>query len=80
MAYLVVALGGSRNRYARGNALPWRIIIMMVAGMLVFYFLVALLLSFIAVPEEAERRLPLEEGDGEGGRRGRDGAAAGAGG
>ena len=65
MAYLVVALGGSRNRYARGNALPWRIIIMVVAGMLVFYFLVALVLSFLAVPEEQEQRLPLEEGNGE---------------
>ena len=65
MAYLIVALGGNRNRYARGTALPWRIIIVMVAGMLVFYFLVALLLSFIAVPEEQEQRLPLTEGDGE---------------
>ena len=65
MAYLLAVLGGNRNRYARGNALPWRIIILMVAGMLVFYFLVALLLSFIAVPEEEAQRLPLGEGDGE---------------
>ena len=65
MAYLIVALGGSRNRYARGNALPWRIIIMIVVGMLVFYFLVALVLSFLAMPDEAEQRVPLAEGDGE---------------
>ena len=65
VAYLIVVLGGNRNRYARGTTLPWRIIIVMVAGMLVFYFLVALLLSFIAVPEEEQQRLPLAEGDGE---------------
>lgn len=65
MAYLIVALGGKRNRYARGTALPWRIILLMVAGMLVFYFLVALLLSFIAVPEEEPGQRPAVEGDGE---------------
>ena len=65
MAYLVVALGRHRNRYARGAALPWRIIILMVVGMMVFYFLVALLLSFIAVPEEEPGQRPLVEGDGE---------------
>lgn len=65
MAYLLVALGGHRNRYARGTALPWRIIILVVAGMLVFYFLVALMLSFIAVPEEEPGQRPLVEGEGE---------------
>ena len=65
MAYLIAALGGKRNRYARGAALPWRIIILMVVGMMVFYFLVALMLSFIAVPEEEPGQRPLVEGDGE---------------
>ncbi len=65
MAYLVVALGGRRSRYARGAAVPWRIIILVVAGMLVFYFLVALMLSFIAMPDEEPGNRPLVEGDGE---------------
>ena len=65
MAYLLVALGGQRNRYARGAALPWRIILLVVAGMLVFYFLVALMLSFIAMPDEEPGQRPLLEGDGE---------------
>ena len=64
-AYLIVVLGNNRSRYARGNALPWRIIIVVVVGFLVFYFLVALVLSFLAMPDEEPEPLPRGEGEAE---------------
>ncbi len=64
-AYLIVALGNNRSRYARSNAPPWRIIIMVVVGFLVFYFLIALVMSFLVIPDEEPQRLPRAEGEGE---------------
>ena len=65
MAYLIVALRNSRIRYLAGNAAPWRIILILVVGMLLFYLAVALVLSLLVLPDEEMQRPPVPEGDGE---------------
>ena len=65
MAYLIVALRNSRIRYLAGNAPPWRIILILVVGMLLFYLAVALVLSLLVLPDEEMQRLPVPEGEGE---------------
>ena len=66
IAYLIVALRNNRIRYRKGNAPPWRIILILVGGMLVFYLLIALVLSLLVFPDEEMQRPPLAEGEGEG--------------
>ena len=66
VAYLIVALRHGRNRYAAGNSPPWRAIIIIVLGMLLFYLAVAMVLSLLVLPEEEARRPPVPEEDGEG--------------
>ena len=65
IAYLIVALRNNRIRYLAGNAPPWRIILILVAGMLLFYLLVALVLSLLVFPDEEMQRPPLAEGEAE---------------
>lgn len=65
VAYLLNALRHNRIRYLAGNAPPWRIILILVVGMLLFYLAVAFVLSLLVLPEEAPRQPPLAEGDGE---------------
>lgn len=65
MAYLINALRNNRIRYLAGNAPPWRIILILVAGMLLFYLAVAFVLSLLVLPEDAPGQPPLAEGEAE---------------
>ena len=65
VAYLIVALRTNRIRFRAGNAPPWRIILLLVGGLLLIYFLAALAISLLVFPEDEPQQLPLEEGDGE---------------
>lgn len=65
VAYLINALRNNRIRYLAGNAPPWRIILILVAGMLLFYLAVAFVLSLLVLPETAPGQPPLAEGEGE---------------
>ena len=65
IAFLIVALGSNRIRYRAGSAPPWRIILLLVGGLLLVYLLAALAISLLVFPEEEPQQLPLEQGDGE---------------
>ena len=65
VAWLIVALRDNRIRYRAGNAPPWRIILIMVGGFVLMYFLMALVISLLAFPEEEPLQLPLQEGEAE---------------
>jgi len=65
VAWLIVALRDNRIRYRAGNAPPWRIILILVGGFLLMYFLMALVISLLAFPDEEPVQLPREEGEAE---------------
>ncbi len=65
VAYLIVALRDDRVRYLAGNAPPWRIILLLVAGMLLFYLAVAVVLSLLVLPDDQPQPPPPAEGEGE---------------
>lgn len=65
VAYLIVALRDDRVRFLAGNAPPWRIILLLVAGMLLFYLAIAVVLSLLVLPDDQPQPPPPAEGEGE---------------